>query len=1001
MSIVTKITAVFSFLVLMISTLVGYISYNAGSRLLEETESARLNQALQTVEREFAIMFEGVSADVLFLSDIPALKYIAEYQADYPIQAPTPLTEAELLACSSGTFLGFMQNREFYSQTRFIGRANNGRELIRVERNKTGLQVVKAEDLQEKGTQDYFQATLPLEDNQLYLSSIHLNQEHGAIEIPYTPTVRAATPIHSSNQEHVGILIIDVEMQKLFHKIQQNLPQNMRLYIANQDGDYLLHPDESKIFSFDLGKRHLMQEEFPQTQILFENLQNEFLDISLSSITHPTEENFAYFARMQFSPDKLQNAILHVGILLPHNVATGKWTILMDSLNKALFLCALGILFTFYFAFLLTNPLKKITLAVSRFSKGEHQVDLCLNRTDEIGELARTCQMMANQIRWQLLRLEDEKHRLQTIFNTAAEAIVVINEQGSIESVNHSLEKLFGYKEYELLGKNINLLMPEAFHVDLKEEEQNTTTDIPVRLLNGGQELQGHHKNGQVLQLHVGISEFSIAHGRKFVGMVHDISLRKQAEQALLAERDRAEAANRAKSSFLANMSHEFRTPLNGILGYTQLLRRDAQLLPTQRESVNIIHRSGEHLLALINDILDLSKIEAERLEIVPIELDFRSFIKDLNYLFKARAAQKRVAFMCEETTPLPNGIYADGKRLRQVLLNLLGNAIKFTDQGRVNFQVGLHDGVLTFDIIDTGIGIPDADLESIFHPFHQVENHIQSLEGTGLGLAITRRLVEMMQGTVEVESQEGCGSHFHVAFCFPILNDTSQLQVQESRAVIGCAKDVRYRLLLVDDKPDNRLFLSNFLTSLGFIVEEAGNGKEALEILQQQAIDLVLLDLFMLVMDGFATAQAIRAQTEWQDLPIIAVSAGVFAQQQQQALAAGCDAFLEKPVNTEKLLHYLQKYLGLDWVYEADKTQFDDNGPRPPSNAALLYEYLPRLRECSRHGDIQGILDVLDELPEAEAQSEFFACTRQLVQDIDMQGLRRLLEQAQAEMRS
>ncbi len=997
MSIVTKITLVFSFLVFMISALVGYISYSAGSRLLEETEIAHLKQTVQLVEREFAIVFEGIGADVLFLSDIPALKYIAEYHTEFPIPPNTPLTENQLLSCSAGTFMGFMNNRDLYTQTRFIGRAQKGLELVRVERHKDNDSInIKKEALQSKAHRDYFQKTIHLNDNELYLSPIDLNREHGVIEEPHSPTVRVATPIYSANQNSVGLLVINVAMQKLFAKIQQNLPDAMKLYIANSQGDYLIHPDTEKTFGFEFGQPYKMQEEFPFTKALLDQQKDELARSRLKQDNNSDELNFSYFSSIQLSPEKFKQRRLYVGVLLPYKTAvSGKQGILNDSVRKAVLLCSLGVLFTFIFAVYLTRPLKYITIAVSRFAKGEHDVDLCLNRTDEIGELARTCQMMANQIRWQLLRLEDEKHRLQTIFDTAVEGIVVINEQGVIESVNHTMEKLFGYQENELIGQNINILMPKDFrskHTHIIERYVDTNVTYVV---GPGREVEALHKNGSVLPLHVGVSELWITHERKFVGMMHDISQRKQAEQAVLAERDRAESANRAKSSFLANMSHEFRTPLNGILGYTQLLRRDTELLPTQREQVNVIHRSGEHLLALINDILDLSKIEAEHLEIIPDELNFPALVKDIVYLFKARAAQKHIDFICQDVTSLPNGIYADGKRLRQVLINLLGNAIKFTEHGSVTFQVAVHNDQQCFDIIDTGAGIPDADLDNIFNPFHQVENQRQRSDGTGLGLTITRRLIDMMDGTIHVDSQEGFGSHFQVIFNFPVLQKVTQLTEKEHRQVIGCMSDTPYTLLIVDDKKDNRQLLAHLLMPLGFSLIEAKNGQVALELLKQHSIDLVLLDLFMPVLDGFATTQAIRSHPDKQDLPIIAVSAGVFSQQRQQALACGCNDFLEKPINTEDLLQCLQQHLELEWLFEADAPPTDHLTPPPPVDIEILKQYLPQLKDCARHGDIQGVLDLIEALPPLAAQSELFTQARQLTEDIDMQALRYLLDQS------
>ncbi len=988
----------FSFLVFLISSLVGFISYKANNRLLEELQISQLQRTVQAVEREFAIVFEAIANDVLFLSDIPTIKYLAEYHTDFLLDPPTPLTKQELINCSKGTFLGFMRNRDNYLQVRFIGSTEQQREVIRIENCpiEKRLKIFQNQILEETDKDHYFYTAFNLDENQLYLSPINLHREHGNIIKPHQPTVRVATPIYSGTYESAGVLIIQVSMQKLLDKIQQRLPEHGLLYIANAQGDYLLHPDNSKAFAFEFAQTARMQDEFPFTQGLIDGTIKRLKKTTLQLSADPDQKKyFAYFSTAYLNAQKFPERRVQIGFLQLHEtISSSRQQVLIDSVRNALVLCLMGMGITFLFAIYLTRPLKEITKAVQHFSHGARDMHLSLSQHDEIGELARTCQKMADKIHWQMLRLGDEKNYLETIFDTAVEGIVVTNEKGVVESVNHAMIGLFGYPEDELLGNNINMLMPEELRRrhDLAIQHYISTGEAEV--VGAGREVLGLRKDGHVLHLHIGVSELWVVHERKFVGMMHDISARKKAEQTILEARDRAETANRAKSHFLANMSHEFRTPLNGILGYTQLLRRDNQLLPKHREYVNVIHRSGEHLLALINDILDLSKIEAGRLEVLPVELDFPDLVKDIGYLFKARAEQKGIKFICETVTPLPAGIYADGKRLRQVLLNILGNAVKFTQRGSVTFRVGVHSGVQCFDIIDTGIGIPDQAQDSIFKPFHQVEAQNQHIEGTGLGLTITRRLVEMMNGHIVVESQEGCGSHFHLEFRFPILKNPNVaiLNKAEQRPIVACKDCQHYELLCVDDKQDNRDLLASLLLPLGFKIRQAENGKVALEKLQQSKIDLVLLDLFMPVMDGFSTAQAIRANPAWHDMPVIALSAGVFSQQKQQALAAGCNTFLEKPVKTDELLHLLQKYLHVEWEYaELEETS---EVIRSASNAALLHEYLPILEQYARQGDIQAILDTINALPAGEADTEFFAQIKASAEDMDLHTLRRLLNQ-------
>jgi signal transduction histidine kinase/CheY-like chemotaxis protein len=405
-----------------------------------------------------------------------------------------------------------------------------------------------------------------------------------------------------------------------------------------------------------------------------------------------------------------------------------------------------------------------------------------------------------------------------------------------------------------------------------------------------------------------------------------------------------AEQANQAKSDFLANMSHELRTPLNGILGYAQILGRSKALPDKENHGVNIIHQCGSHLLNLINDILDLSKIEARKLELAPKALHLPSLLQGVVEICQIRADQKGIDFHHEPDVNLPIGIEADEKRLCQILINLLGNAIKFTDRGSVTLRVEPLSSDsravrLRFSVIDTGVGIAPEHVNHLFQAFEQVGDKSRQAEGTGLGLAISQQIVQLMGGHIQVKSQIDVGSEFCFEVEFPLAIDWNQQQTTRANHIIGY-KGARRQILVVDDRWENRGVLLNLLEPLGFVIIEAEHGQAGLDQMRQTRPDLVITDLIMPVMDGFTLLQQLRADEELRSLKVIVSSASVAQLDQQMSLKAGGDDFLAKPVQVNDLFRLLEEHLELNWMYEDTATESSTLSPSaeliPPPTADL-----------------------------------------------------------------
>ncbi|NEO90441.1 MAG: response regulator [Moorea sp. SIO3G5] len=444
---------------------------------------------------------------------------------------------------------------------------------------------------------------------------------------------------------------------------------------------------------------------------------------------------------------------------------------------------------------------------------------------------------------------------------------------------------------------------------------------------------------------------------------------------------------------------------------------------PEELKGIRVIHQCGNHLLTLINDILDISKIEARKMELYPSNFHFPSFLENLVDICRIRADQKEISFSYQPQNQLPNHIHGDEKRLRQILINLLGNGIKFTDTGSVTFKVNVlesnpltkeedkrqnHHGLIRtirFQIEDTGIGMSPEHIERIVLPFEQVGNPLSRAEGTGLGLAITQKLLEMMGSTLEVQSQLGVGSVFWFDLDLPEATGVTDVIVPD-QTIIGFQGKER-KILVVDDKQENRWVLVNLLAPLGFELKEASHGKEGLQKAKQFQPDLIITDLLMPQMDGFEMIRRLRESSQFSSVPLIACSASVFDDHQHHSIEAGADDFLPKPVESKKLLEKLQVHLKLKWVYEEeeDKNTEDkdtkvttkapsplktENSIVPPSKEALDHLY-----DLAKTGLISDIFKQVEILEKSDDKLiPFTEHLRQLAEDFNLKKIRKFIQQ-------
>lgn len=484
---------------------------------------------------------------------------------------------------------------------------------------------------------------------------------------------------------------------------------------------------------------------------------------------------------------------------------------------------------------------------------------------------------------------------------------------------------------------------------------------------------------------------------------------RHQAEKALMLAKEAAETANRSKSTFLANMSHELRTPLNSILGFTQLMVRDSTLAVQQRQFLETINRSGEHLLTLINDVLEMSKIEAGRTTLKPEPFDLHLLLQTVYEMFEIRSHNKRLSLEFEVASNLPQYVITDEGKLRQVLINLLNNAIKFTQKGRVTLRVKTQEpettltptpdtryptphiptpNILYFEVEDTGIGIATGELEHLFQPFVQTSSSAHAREGTGLGLAISRQFVQLMGGSIAVTSVADQGSTFSFEIPFTLADPAEVVVTVKHGRVIGLAPDQPiYRILVVDDRAENRELIAQLLTSVGFEVQTANDGREAIAQWQSWHPQLIWMDMRMPVMDGYEATRRIR-DVESRVLlcvknstKIIALTASAFDEQQSSILEAGCDDLVLKPFREEVIFAKMATHLGVQYVYEETESPEDSSAPgkvrkddltssmaeASASVSIMPPEWIAQLHQAALAVDAGQILALVEQIPESD----------------------------------
>lgn len=577
--------------------------------------------------------------------------------------------------------------------------------------------------------------------------------------------------------------------------------------------------------------------------------------------------------------------------------------------------------------------------------------------------------------RIELKQAEATRTQLAAIVEFSNDAIVGETPDGIITHWNKSAERIYGYRAEDIIGKPVTVLAPPSRHAEIHE--------LLETIQKGGivvnHESERIRKDGTLIHVAVTLSPIKDASGN-IIGIstiARDITehkrnaeelrrykdhLEEEVQQRttdLVLARNAAEAANQAKSVFLASMSHELRTPLNAILGFSNLMRKDALLPESQRQNLDIINRSGEHLLTLINDVLEMAKIEAGRMQLENAPFDLGGMVRDVTDMMLVRAEEKGLRLLIDQSSRFPRYIVGDEARLRQVLINLIGNAVKFTEQGGVTLRLGTRKNNIShllLEVEDSGPGIAPEDQQRIFEPFVQLGAQWDN-KGTGLGLSITRQFVQLMAGSISLESTPGKGSLFRIELPLSEVAKTDIVQSKQVKKgdVVGLSPgQPEYRILIVEDKLENQLLLAKLMESVGFQVRVAENGEQAVKLFQSWRPHFIWMDRRMPVMDGLEATRRIRILPGGNEVKIVAVTASAFIEQRSQSLEAGMDDFVRKPYRFNEIYECMSKHLGVRYIYDGTPDE-----PEQPA-IALTPEMLSVLPEGLR-SDLATALESLE----------------------------------------
>ena len=962
-------------------SLVGYFSLRNGQKAVNNVTAQLRNELINRIEQQIdsylAIPYaiNSVNASSFARGEIDVIGIKGEHQLWQQAQI---YSRTNLIYCgseASGALMGvgrLGENRSlqllvYNASTNFYG------NYYSLDNQGNQQQLLQAEDQPyDARKRPWFQSAK--EADQFIWSPLYLDFD------TKLPTITASLPVYDEKERFLGVCATDLLLPVELSEFLQNLE-------VGKTGEVFIIERTGTLVSSSLPTSELMgNQELPkiqkasQTNSLLLRETTHYLKTeygNLNQIDSSFQEQLTIEGKKQFlqvtpfQPQKGIDWLIVVSIpesdFMAEINANTRMTILL-----CIFALMGSVAISLFTSRWVIKPIRDLNQAAKAIAEGKLDKNVEIRRNDELGELASSFNHMGEQIRAYVFALEKANQELEqkvvertTSLNQSQRtlATLISNLPGiayrclndgnrTMIFVSEGVSSLTGYLPEELTENYLvpysQLIHPED-QAEVWQKIQAALADKkPFQLTYRLFTKQGIEKwvweQGQGIFNSEGEIEF-------IEGLITDISDWIRAEKALEKSNqelrlaleqqeviqlelqkanEKAESANQAKSEFLANMSHELRTPLNSIIGFAQILSKDTSLKLEQQQRLNIINRSGEHLLSLINNILEMSQIEVGRISLEETDFDLQTLLENVREMFTLKIQNKGLQFLLESDANLPRYIRADEAKLRQVLINLVGNAVKFTEKSgivlraKVNQEESSHQYQLHVEVEDTGVGIASEELDKLFVPFEQTSSGREIKQGTGLGLAITRKYIELMGGTITATSTVGVGTCFQFSILIQLCDKEAIPVTRSQKSAIALAPEQpEYRILVVDDDGNNRLFMSDLLTAVGFSVQQASNGESAIALWQTWHPHLIWMDLRMPKVDGCQAVKQIRKLESHQPhLPtkIIALTASVFKQERDRTLASGFDDFVIKPFPEEIIWEKMTQYLGVELIYASSQ---------------------------------------------------------------------------------